>query len=173
MWIMQEVWHRSDSAVIKYTVKNNPENKGGYITPEFQEKKFSTIKYLQSKLCCFESIQMMMGYLTPGKGKQFLLTCGEDVLKMYKEHEEWRSINLWMKVKAKHQKRPSESSGIPSTSQTKRAKVCESHLEKMDELQKTVGKTQGGAIFSFFFCTVSLLRQHNSARSSWFCWSAS
>lgn len=82
-----------------------------------------------------------MGYLTPGKGfigKQFLLT-REDVLQMYEEHE-GRSINLWMKVKAKHQKRPSESSETPATSQTKRAKACEPHLEKMDELQKIVDK---------------------------------
>jgi len=58
---------------------------------------------------------------------------------MYEEHE-GRRINLWMKVKAKHQKQPSESSETPSTSQTKRAKACESHLEKMDELQKIVDK---------------------------------
>ena len=79
-----------------YTVKIiNPENKGGYITQEFQEKKFSTIKSLQSKLIELfgkytDDAEFELGYLTPGKGfkgKQFLLTYGEDVLKMYEEHE--------------------------------------------------------------------------------------
>ena len=90
-----------------------------------------------------DNAEFELGYLTPGKGfkgKQFMLTCGEDVLNMYEEHEGHRSINLWMKVKAKHRKRPSESSGMSSTSQTKRARACESHLEKMDELQKIVDK---------------------------------
>ena len=146
---MQGVQPRSDSTLIQYTVKIiNPENKGGYITREFQEKKFSTVESLQSKLVELfgkyaDEAEFELGYLTPGKGfkgKQFLLMCDEDVLKMYEEHAGRRSINLWMKVKAKHRKRPSESSDTPSTLQTKRAKACESHLEKMDELQKIVDK---------------------------------
>ena len=72
----------------------NPENKGGYITREFQEKKFSTVESLQSKLVELfgkyaDEAEFELGYLTPGKGfkgKQFLLMCDEDVLKMYEEH---------------------------------------------------------------------------------------
>ena len=110
--------------------ENNPESKRGYITQGFQEKKFSIIESLQLKLVELfgryaDEAEFELGYMTLGKGfkgKQFLLICNEDVLKMYKEHAGRRSINLWMKV---NQKRPSESSDTvtPSTTQTKRAKA--------------------------------------------------
>ena len=65
---MQGVGPRSDSSVIRYTVKIiNPENKGGYITQEFQEKKFSTIESLQSKLVVLfgkytDNAELELGY---------------------------------------------------------------------------------------------------------------
>ena len=115
----------------------NPDNKGGYITQEFQEMKLSTEESIRSKLVELfgqytKDAEFQLGYLTPGKGfkgKQLLLECDDDVLKMHEEHQGRRSINLWMKVKAKQRKQPNESSDTP-TSQTKRAKACESHLEK-------------------------------------------
>ena len=134
---------------MRYSVKIiNPENKGGYITQEFQEIKLSTVESIWSKLTELfgkytNEAEFQLGYLTPGKGfkgKQFLLECDDDVLKMHEEHQGCRSVNLWMKVKATQWKRPNESSDTPFTSQTKRAKACESHLEKMDKLQKIVDK---------------------------------
>ena len=134
--------------LLRYCVKIiNPENKGGFITQEFQKTKFCTIESVRSKLVELfgkytNEAEFQLGYLTPGKGfkgKQFLLECDDDVLNMYEEHGR-RSINLRMKVKAKQQKRPNEYLDTPSASQTKQAKACESHLEKMDELQKIVDK---------------------------------
>ena len=60
--------------------------------------------------------EFQLGYLTLGhgfKGKQLLLTNDEDIAKMYGEHQGRRSINLWIKIKAKQHKRPNESSITP------------------------------------------------------------
>ena len=107
--------------------------------------KLSTVESIRSKLAELfgkytKEAEFQLGYLTHGKGfkgKQFLLECDDDVLKMHKEHQGQRSLSPWMKVKAKQRKRPNESTDAPSTSQTKRAEACESHLEKMDELSHT------------------------------------
>ena len=83
---------RSNLTLLRYTVKIiNPENKGGFITQEFQGMEFSTVESVRSKLA------ELFGKYTNEKPKQ--------------------------------QKRPNEYSDTPSTSQTKRAKACESHLE--------------------------------------------
>ena len=51
----------------------NPQNKGGYITKEFQEEKFSDVSCLRSKLAELFGKHMIeaefqVGYLTPGHG---------------------------------------------------------------------------------------------------------
>ena len=74
------------------------------------------------------------GYLTHVKGfkgEQVLPTSDEDALKMYEEHTGQRSI-LSKAFKQVHR--------IHSLLQSKRAQACESHLLKMDELQKLVDK---------------------------------
>ena len=67
-----------------------------------------------------------------------MLTCDDDVLQMYEE-QDGRSINLWMKVKAKHQNGQVSLQKHPLLHR-QRAKACEPHLEKIDELQKIVDK---------------------------------
>ena len=139
---LQVVPPRNDSTLICYSVKIiNPENKGGHL---IEGNKLSSVDSMQSKLVelfgkCSNGAEFQLGYLTLGhgfKGKQLLLTSDEDIVKMYGEHQGRRSITLWIKIK---QKRPNESSITP-TPQAKKAKACESHLEKMDELQKIVDK---------------------------------
>ena len=145
---LQVVPPRHDSTLIRYSVKIiNPENKGGHLIEEFQGNKLSSVDSMRSKLVELfgkysNGAEFQLGYLTPGhgfKGKQLLLTSDEDIVKMYGEHQGRRSINLWIQIKAKQHKRPNESSITP-TPQAKKAKACESHLEKMDELQKIVDK---------------------------------
>ena len=66
---------------MRYRVKIiNPKNKGGFITQEFQETKFSTIESVQSKSVELfgkysNEAEFQLGYLTPEKGykgKQFM-----------------------------------------------------------------------------------------------------
>lgn len=147
--LLQRVPTKENSSTfhVHYSVKIiNPQNKGGYITEEFQEEKFSDVSSLRSKLAelfgkYMIEAEFQVGYLTPGhgfKGKQLFLSTDDDLTQMYSEHHGRRSINLWLKLYPKKHKRQKDSSTEPAAPQAKRSKSCESHLEKMDELQKIV-----------------------------------
>ena len=145
--LLQRVTTKDTSSTfhVLYSVKIiNPQSKGGYITEEFQEEKFSDVSSLRSKLAelfgkYMNEAEFQVGYLTPGhgfKGKQLCLSSDDDLTQMYSEHHGRKSINLWLKLNSKKRKRPIDPSTEPP--QAKRSKSCETHLEKMNELQKIV-----------------------------------
>lgn len=66
------------------------------------------------------------------------MSTDDDLTQMYSEHHGRKSINLWLKLKSIKHRRPNDPSTECAAPQAKRSKSCESHLEKMDELQKIV-----------------------------------
>ncbi len=138
---------------VKYSVKIiNPENKGGFIVEDWKDQKFYTKESLEEKISLQFSkyssdTDFQLGYLCPGhgfKGKQIAIDTDEDLKTMYEKYDGKKSVIMWLKLKERGKKRSSNTvDGASNAKRAKNAKNAESlHLEKMDDLQRIVGRLQ-------------------------------